>query len=121
MLGVVLWSDNCDNKAVIWCEDQGDLAYFNGGEGAPLGDADLDAGDLVSFELQQERHLRYAKNPQRIAQGAYNGLADSLQDTATPAQPKKLRSPLPRPARSADVISFAKGKLERADRELVAV
>ena len=29
MLGVVLWSDVSDRKAVIWCEDQGDLAYVN--------------------------------------------------------------------------------------------
>jgi len=121
MLGVVLWSDNYDKKAVIWCEDQGDLAYFNGGAGAPLEDADLDAGDLVSFELQQESHLRYAKNPQRVAQGAYDGLADRLKDAATPSQPNKLRSSTPRPSRSADVISFARGKIERADRELVAV
>ena len=30
MLGVVLWSDSSENNAVIWCEDHGDLAYFDG-------------------------------------------------------------------------------------------
>ena len=30
MFGVVLWADPVDRKAVIWCEDHGDLAYFKG-------------------------------------------------------------------------------------------
>ena len=47
MLGVVLWSDAGDNKAVIWCEDHGDLAYFNGGVDDPASLMDFDAGDLV--------------------------------------------------------------------------
>ncbi|SHJ91536.1 hypothetical protein SAMN05444000_11567 [Shimia gijangensis] len=121
MLGVVLWSDSLDKKAVIWCEDQGDLAYFNGGEDAPLDLADLDAGDLVSFELQQECHLRYAKNPQRIGQGAYEGLAEQLRDTTRPRQPNEMDTRPRKFMGSADVIPFCRGTIERADRELVAV
>ncbi len=30
MMGVVLWSDQQVGKAVIWCEDQGKLAYVTG-------------------------------------------------------------------------------------------
>lgn len=29
MYGVILWSDEITQKAVIWCEDHGRLAYFN--------------------------------------------------------------------------------------------
>lgn len=29
MFGVVLWSNGVSGKAVIWCEDQGDLAFMN--------------------------------------------------------------------------------------------
>ena len=29
MYGVVLWIDKNAQKAVIWCEDHGNLAYFN--------------------------------------------------------------------------------------------
>ena len=121
MLGVVLWSDNSDNKAVIWCEDQGDLAYFNGGKDMPLEMADLDAGDLVRFELQQKKHLRYARNPQRIEQGAYDGLAEQLQDVTKPRQAKSVTAVSRRSMGSADVIPFAGGKVARSDRELVAV
>lgn len=121
MLGVVLWSDNEDNKAVIWCEDHGDLAFFNGGDTAQFDAVDLDAGDLVHFELQQEKHLRYAHNPRRIETGAYEGLAEQLQDVAQPKQPNQMRAnPMP-PMGSADVIPFARRSPERADRELVAV
>lgn len=121
MLGVVLWSDNDDNKAVIWCEDHGDLAFFNGGDEAHFDPVDLDAGDLVQFELQQEKHLRYAHNPRRIEQGAYDGLPDQLQEAAQPKQPNQITA---RPAGqmcSADVIPFARRSPERADRELMAV
>ena len=32
MYGVVLWADASDTKAVIWCEDQGNLAYYTAAE-----------------------------------------------------------------------------------------
>lgn len=32
MLGVVLWADIDDRKAVIWCEDHGNLAYYTAAE-----------------------------------------------------------------------------------------
>lgn len=121
MLGVVLWSDNSDNKAVIWCEDHGDLAYFNGGADAPFETVDLDAGDLVRFDLQQEKHLRYAHNPQRIEQGAYEGLTEQLQDATGPKRPNEVPARSNRPMGSAEVIPFMARPLERADRELVAV
>ncbi|WP_299350275.1 hypothetical protein [uncultured Shimia sp.] len=121
MLGVVLWSDNADKKAVIWCEDQGDLAFFNGDNYMPRELVDLDAGDLVHFELQQEKHLRYAHNPRRIEQGAYEGLAGALQEAAKPRQPNEMGRSATKPQASADVILFTPHVTERADRELVAV
>ena len=121
MLGVVLWSDNSDNKAVIWCEDQGDLAYFNGGNDMPLEMADLDAGDLVRFDLQQNKHLRFAKNPQRVEQGAYDGLAEQLQEVTKPRQPIEVVHAPSRPMGSGDVIPFSRGKVAQPDRELIAV
>lgn len=30
MLGIIIWSDPEAHKAVIWCEDHGDLAFANG-------------------------------------------------------------------------------------------
>lgn len=121
MLGVVLWSDNNENKAVIWCEDHGDLAFFNGGDTAPEGLADLDAGDLVHFDLQQEKHQRYAHNPKRIERGAYEGIAEQLQETASPSCHDRMTPSRVRADVSADVIPFARKQAERADRGLFVV
>ena len=121
MLGVVLWSDNSENKAVIWCEDHGDLAFFNGGAEVAPDRADLDAGDLVQFELQQEKHLRYARNPKRSEEAAYSGIATRLQDAAGSQQYGRVGATRTKPAVSAHVIPFTRHSTERADRELLAV
>lgn len=47
MMGVVLWSDQQVGKAVIWCEDQGKLAYVTGDQAEINTELELQAGDLV--------------------------------------------------------------------------
>ncbi|TKZ17987.1 hypothetical protein FAP39_13605 [Shimia litoralis] len=124
MLGVVLWSDSNDNKAVIWCEDHGDLAFFNGGTDTPLDFVDLDEGDLVRFDLSEGTQTRFAKNPRRVGQGVYAGLADRLQNTpsSSPAvQHDAVQDRAVRALCSAEIIPFATRKSDRAKRELVAV
>lgn len=81
MLGVVIWSNPQERKAVIWCEDHGDLAYFND-ESALMGEIDLDAGDLVDFEMTTERDLRRVHNPRLVSEHAYSGLDATLKDEA---------------------------------------
>lgn len=77
MYGVVLWCDCRENKAVIWCEDQGDLAYYRQSETAdPL---NLDAGDWVQFDVTTGCDMRLAHNPRLVAEGVFGGLADSLK------------------------------------------
>ncbi len=76
MFGVVLWSDTEENKAVIWCEDHGDLAFYRQNEGE--GSLALDAGDLVRFDITMDQQFRYAHNP-RLVSGSYHPqLADAL-------------------------------------------
>ena len=116
MLGVVIWSDESSKKAVIWCEDHGDLAFYK------EQDADevimLGAGDLVEFEVTMERQFRYVKNPQLVSDSYSSGLADALthgsaQDAFCPPQPDRAERG------SADVIPFELARSERA-RELQA-
>ena len=58
MIGVVLWSDPLAGKAVFWCEDQGDLAYFDGlNEDTDIKKA-FAAGDMVSFDVRRDREFR---------------------------------------------------------------
>lgn len=96
MFGVVLWADQTDRKAVIWCEDHGDLAYWHEPEisvhdGASA-EPDLDVGDLVQFDLSEGPQLRRARNPQRLESQQFFGLAQSLRAAGErPVSPAQAR------------------------------
>ncbi len=122
MFGVVLWSDTQENKAVIWCEDQGDLAFYRQpGEGEGV---TLDAGDLVQFDMTVDRHFRFAHNPRLVAEGYHPGLADEL--TGLPGAPgaidqRSRTRARPRDERredrlSAQILPFRAPGSDRANR-----
>jgi hypothetical protein len=106
MLGVVLWSDCNDNKAVIWCEDHGNLAFFNGSEQARNSVIDFDAGDLVQFELEEERHMRLAQNPKRISEAFCPDIGQDLQAMALQEHTPKQTAPCRDAFKSADILPF---------------
>ena len=82
MYGVVLWADDSDSKAVIWCEDHGNLAYYTAQEQGMHVGISLDAGDLIQFDLREDRDVRRARNPKRVDAGYAPSLAQSLGATA---------------------------------------
>lgn len=77
MFGVVLWSNPDEGKAVIWCEDQGDLAYVEpGGFGSdPLA---IEAGDLVELEFSSTSQSRSVESARLVERQAYPSIADKL-------------------------------------------
>jgi hypothetical protein len=79
MYGVVLWSDPHERKAVIWCEDHGDLAFFSDDRVDVVA---LDAGDLVSFDMRTDADMRLALNPRVVKERAYAGLQQMLDGAA---------------------------------------
>jgi len=79
MIGVVLWSDPSDRKAVFWCEDQGDLAFFDACGPTMDGMPFFDAGDMVQFDVHMEHKLRRAHNPRLLQEHACQGLPDTLR------------------------------------------
>lgn len=76
MYGVVLWADQRQNHALIWCEDHGDLAYYRGVVG---GDSALAAGDLVEFNLHNVGHMRFADEPRLITRRSHPTLSAELR------------------------------------------
>ncbi|MBU2962621.1 hypothetical protein KO516_17675 [Citreicella sp. C3M06] len=92
MYGVVLWADHQDQKAVIWCEDQGDLALYPDTEASLHGGVSLDAGDLIQFDLRQDRNLRFACNPRLLEQQHCPEIAEKLRQV-TPQRPAPRRAP----------------------------
>jgi hypothetical protein len=79
MMGVVLWSDVSDRKAVIWCEDQGDLAFLNSSDDVLQAGEFFDAGDLVQFDMEVQSSIRLAHNPRLVVEKAGTGLPDALR------------------------------------------
>ena len=78
MFGVVLWSDQIRKRAVIWCEDHGDLAFFSGDDEKTMDGTVMEPGDLVQFDVRSERHMRLASNPKLVATDEYPTLANDL-------------------------------------------
>ncbi|MBY6143917.1 hypothetical protein KUW09_07690 [Mameliella alba] len=79
MFGVVLWADASDRKAVIWCEDHGNLAYYTAAEQTVHEGINLDAGDLIQFDLREERDVRRARNLRRVDAGFAPSIAHELR------------------------------------------
>ncbi|MGA9434149.1 MAG: hypothetical protein WBV62_07935 [Roseobacter sp.] len=79
MLGVVLWSDIADRKAVIWCEDQGDLAYVNAADSVLDNGEFFDAGDVIQFDVENCQKMRVANNPRLVIEKAGKALPDALK------------------------------------------
>lgn len=100
MNGVVLWSDANQHKAVIWCEDQGELAFYS--QKLRQSFVDLHEGDLICFDLTLQHNLRMAENLQVVEEAACLGLAHNL----TVAEPD-TRVELDRRQNTAQVIPFA--------------
>ncbi|MCV2446116.1 hypothetical protein [Paracoccus sp. DMF] len=62
MIGVILWSSPAKEKAVIWCEDHGALAYLQGQESLVFPGDWPEAGDLVELEIETIKDLRHARS-----------------------------------------------------------
>ncbi|MDN3710916.1 hypothetical protein QWZ10_02135 [Paracoccus cavernae] len=50
MIGVIVWSSAVKRKAVIWCEDQGPLAYLHGLDNVLGGDEWPVTGAMVALD-----------------------------------------------------------------------
>jgi hypothetical protein len=106
MIGVVLWSDANPRKAVIWCEDQGDLAFYTQKE--KEAGVDLHEGDLIRFDLTLDRNFRRARNPFVIEPAAGMALRDQVP----------FRGPVREPAREeCQIIAFPAGRAAAAKRK----
>lgn len=104
MIGVVLWSDNSAGKAVFWCEDHGDLAYYE----EPIVQigcgSGFDTGDMVQFDISVHRKLRIAGNPRLVQENAGGHLPDALRGNSLAAEALKGTEA---PRRTAQNIPFA--------------
>lgn len=94
MYGVVLWSDIDRNRAVIWCEDHRNLAFFKRDCDAPEGTRFV-PGDLVEFDLREENELRLAVDPCIVAPHEFPALAADLRSASAGLGRKPVGMPRP--------------------------
>lgn len=93
MQGVILWCDPDKGKAVIWCDDHGQLAFYNDHDAADIPFA-FDVGDLVVFVPEQQDGLRYAHEMALVASQEFPKLADHLGRSTPQAVSGKNVQPL---------------------------
>ncbi|MDO5613137.1 MAG: hypothetical protein Q4G14_07840 [Paracoccus sp. (in: a-proteobacteria)] len=85
MIGVVVWSSADREKAVIWCEDQGALAYLQGRENLAMpGMGWPEAGDLMELETEFLASLRHARHVALLSEAECPGLPDALRRAPEP-------------------------------------
>ena len=105
MLGVVLWRDKTDEKALIWCEDHGDLAVCM--RKGQVERPSLHVGDCVQFDLALDQDVRLARNPTIVQEQMYPDIADRLKTmTGAPANAASETR--------GNVISFAAVRAKRS-------
>ena len=93
MIGVILWSDEEERKAVVWCEDQGDLAFLDNSATPSGSQCFFDVGDIVRFDLCLEANLRKAHNAHL--------LEDQTEPHGGPLQPGLMNA-----RKTAKIIPF---------------
>ena len=102
MFGVVLWSDRDKNRAVIWCEDHRNLAFFRQDGEDDDQSGRFVPGDLVEFDLREENNLRLAVDPCVVAPHEFPYLARELK-SACAGLTRQETAP-PRPADDAQCV-----------------
>lgn len=117
MLGVVLWSDNSAKKAIVWCEDHGDLAYIGVSKSEDTTAADFAEGDLIRFELTNDGKIRHAVNPRRIARHAcapIEGVVDLVGSIDRETTAQKTGSADRQNRRSSELIDLGEVRKRRS-------
>lgn len=91
MIGVILWSSPAKEKAVIWCEDHGALAYLQGKEHLLTATEWPEAGDLVELEFEVSAGVRQARFVSLVAGNKRSELPGLLRDMGEkPAQARPV-------------------------------
>jgi len=85
MNGIVVWNDAPGLRLLIWCEDQGGLAFYDGTQRHRA--ATATAGDLVHVELPETGRLRQAIEVRLLKPGGAAVAARLLLREGARAQP----------------------------------
>jgi len=62
MMGLVLWFNPKARVGMIWCEDQGPLAFLGPEVELPGGGEALDSGDQLTFSIELRDDVRFVRD-----------------------------------------------------------
>ncbi|MGR3313138.1 hypothetical protein [Roseovarius indicus] len=81
MFGVVLWSGSATHRAVVWCEDHGNLAFLLGdrsSSGSSQQDVALVPGDIVKMQLRTHGDMRIIEEIELLEPEVYKDISRQL-------------------------------------------
>jgi hypothetical protein len=84
MRGVIIWHCQNTRRAVVWCDDSGELAYANGGRAWLNPGQSVSIGDYVAFDLRPSVSARSCTNLRLIESGHAPDLAGILHHGQMP-------------------------------------
>jgi hypothetical protein len=87
MRGVVIWHCQDTRRAVVWCDDSGELAYASDGRAWSNPFQSVSIGDYVAFDLRPTSASRTCSNLRLIESGHAPELAGILHKMR-PAMPE---------------------------------
>jgi len=70
MQGLVLWFNPEARVGMVWCEDQGPLAFLGPDVALPDGVEVLDSGDQLVFSFELRDNVRYLRDIFSVVPGA---------------------------------------------------
>jgi hypothetical protein len=80
MRGVIIWLCHRTNRAVVWCDDSGELAYASDLSAWSSPSHQATIGDYVAFDLRAATAARTCTNLRLIEQGHAPDLAFALKN-----------------------------------------
>jgi hypothetical protein len=69
MMGLVLWFNPKARVGMIWCEDQGPLAFLGPEVELPGGCNALDSGDQLTFSIELRDDVRFVRDVVSVTSG----------------------------------------------------
>lgn len=92
MFGVIIHISADRNRAIIWCEDHGPLAYVRADKALRDDGAALEVGDCVRFSARTDGEFRVGRALQSISLPPVAALPDLLrsQGSTQPSRPEAV-------------------------------
>ena len=69
MIGLVLWYNPDPGVGMVWCEDQGPLAFLGPEARLPDGAGALQCGDQLVFSFELRDGVRYVRDVMNVTAG----------------------------------------------------